>query len=138
MSNNKSSPPKKIRSNWSIEQLHVTNFRVIEIVIRCVPSIFDVSYSFLYPLTTRDVSIVLIILFMLTKFSLSSMIRFDSKLLVFSLIELLFRTYLFVIHLSIISSLYSLNSVYPFVRIIFVVLCSKSNSFHHIYPYICV
>ena len=35
VSNDKSSPPIKIRSNRSIEKLHETNFRVIEVVIRC-------------------------------------------------------------------------------------------------------
>ena len=34
MSNDKASPPKKIRFNWSIEKLHETNFQVIGIVIR--------------------------------------------------------------------------------------------------------
>ena len=35
MSNNKASPSKKFRSNWSIKKLHETNFQVIEIVLRC-------------------------------------------------------------------------------------------------------
>ena len=35
MSNDKLSPPKKFRSNWSIEKLHETNIQVIKIVIRC-------------------------------------------------------------------------------------------------------
>ena len=35
VSNDKSSPPKNFRSNRSIEKLHDTNFRVIEVVIRC-------------------------------------------------------------------------------------------------------
>ena len=36
MSNDKASPPKNFRSNWSIEKLNKTNFQVIGIVIRCV------------------------------------------------------------------------------------------------------